>query len=156
MSPCSRNRFLLVSLLSVAAAALTVTGCTSGMVSSTTSPDAVTGPSFVVGTDAPLASVTSFTVQLQGINAIDASGKSVPLLSGTPTVDFARFNGLQTLLDMNDVPADTYDSINIVLGNGTIGYLDTSGGGEPALKTASASFTTSTISITLAKPLVIK
>jgi hypothetical protein len=108
-----------------------------------------------VGTDAPAASVTSFSVVLQGINAIDSSGNSVPLLSGTPTVDFARFNGLQTLLDMNDVPAGTYNSVTISLGAGTIGYLDTSASGAPTIQTEAASFTTTSVNITLKKPLVV-
>ncbi|HVU48733.1 MAG TPA: DUF4382 domain-containing protein [Terracidiphilus sp.] len=143
------------SLLLLAAAALTATGCTSGMVSSTTSTNAVTGPAFVVGTDAPAAAVTSFSVQLQGINAVDSSGNSVPLLSGTPTVDFARFNGLQTLLDLNNVPAGTYNSVTISLGAGTIGYLDTSGSGAPTIQTEAATFTTSSVNITLKNPLVV-
>ncbi len=156
MTPHSRNRFSTPSLFLLAAAALVVAGCTSGMVSSGgTSTNAVTGPAFVVGTDAPLASVTSFAVQIQSIDAIDSSGKSVSLLSGTPTVDFARFNGLQTLLDLNDVPADTYNSVTITLGTGTIGYLDTSGSGAPAIKTEAATFTTNSVNINLKKPLVV-
>ena len=89
-----------LSLLSLAAASLLAAGC-GGAVDGTpvSNPNAVTGPSFVVGTDVPLAGVTSFSVQIESIDAVTASGTSVPLLSGTPTVDFARFNGLQTLLD---------------------------------------------------------
>lgn len=113
------------------------------------------GPAFVVGTDAPMASVTSLSVQVQSVDAINSSGGSVSLLSGMPTVDFARYNGLQALLDMNDVPAGTYNSVNITLGSGTIGYLDTSGTGAPTIKTEAATFTTSTISVTLNKPLVV-
>jgi hypothetical protein len=114
----------------------------------------------VVGTDAPMASVTSFTVQVQGVSATDASNNTVQLLSGTPTVDFARFNGLQTLLDMNDVPVGTYTSISITLGSATIGYLNVpSGGGEPTLATEAATYpssaTTYTYTETLAKPLVV-
>ncbi len=116
---------------------------------------ATSGPSFVVGTDAPMASVTSFSVQIESIDAIDSSGNSVDLISGTPTVDFARYNGLQTLIDMNDVPADTYTSVKITLGAGTIGYLDTSGTAAPTIKTEAATFTTSTVSVTLNKPLVV-
>ena len=71
-----------------------------------------TGSAFVIGTDAPVASVVSFNATIQSINAIDANNNSVPLVSGSPTVDFARYNGLQTLLDMNDVPADTYTQIH--------------------------------------------
>jgi len=156
MSPKNQVRSFSFTLLLVAIAALFQTGC-NGM-SGGSPTGTVTGPTgaaFIVGTDAPLASVTSFSVQLQAVDAIDSTGKSVSLLSGTPTVDFARFNGLQTLLDMNDVPVGTYNSISITLGTGTIGYLDTSGAGAPTIQTMPASFTSSTVSVTLATPLVI-
>jgi Domain of unknown function (DUF4382) len=152
-----RSRLHGLALLLAFAAALAVTGCTSGMVSSGsgTSTNTATGHTFVVGTDAPAASVTSFSVQIESIDAIDANNNSVPLISGTPTVDFARFNGLQTLLDANDVPAGTYNSVSITLGAGTIGYLDTSGGGAPAIATEAATFSTSTVNVTLKNPLVV-
>ena len=123
------------------------------MSNSAASSDA-TGSSFVVGTDAPMASVTSFSVQVQSIAATDASGNTVQLLSGSPTVDFARFNGLQTLLDMNDVPAGTYSNVTVTLGAATIGYLDTSTT-EPTIKTMTASLTTNTVSASLARPMVV-
>lgn len=157
MSPHSQNKFVRLASLLLSAAALMATGCTSGMVSTgTTTTNAATGSSFVVGTDAPLASVTSFTVQLVSVDAIDSTtGAKVSLISGTPSVDFARFNGLQTLLDMNDVTAGTYDTVAITLGTGTIGYLDTSGTGAPTIQTEPATFTTSTVNVTLKNPLVV-
>ena len=144
----------LTHLFLLTAAVLLAAGCSSTNMGSAGASGAA-GPAFVVGTDAPMASVTSLSVQVQSIDAINSSGGSVSLLSGTPTVDFARYNGLQALLDMNNVPAGTYSSINITLGPGTIGYLDTSGAGAPTIKTEAATFTTSTISVTLAKPLVV-
>ena len=44
-----------------------------------------------------MASVTSFAVQIQSVELTDSSGNTVNLVSGTPTVDFARYNGLQSL-----------------------------------------------------------
>jgi hypothetical protein len=156
MSPKILNKYSRLAFLLLTTAVIAATGCTSGMVTNgTTQSSGATGPAFVVGTDAPAASVTSFSVQLMSIDAINSSGTSVPLLSGTPTVDFARFNGLQTLLDMNDVPAGTYNSVTIALGTGTIGYLDTSGSGAPVIQTEAATFTTSSVNVTLAKPLVV-
>ena len=143
-----------ICLLSLAAASLLAAGC-GGAIDTPAVTSSITGPAFVVGTDAPLASVTSFAVQVQGINAIDAKGNSTPLLSGTPTVDFARFNGLQTLLDMNDVPADTYTSVSITLGPATIGYLNTVAGSAPTIQSEAATLTTSTVNITLASPLIV-
>ena len=96
---------------------------TSGTQSST---NGTTGSAFVIGTDAPLASVVSFTTTVQSIDAIDANNNSVPLLSGSPSVDWARYNGLQTMLDMNNVPAGTYTQIQVTFATTpapTIGYL---------------------------------
>jgi hypothetical protein len=101
-----------------------------------------------------MASITSFAVQLTSVEAINASGNTVSLVSGTPTVDFARFNGLQTLLDMNDVPAGTYTSVQITLGAATLGYLNT-GSGAPTITTETATLTSSTVNIALASPLVV-
>lgn len=147
------GRPFLLPLLTLATAALLVSGCSGGSMSATSNSSGPTGASFVVGTDAPMASVTSFSAQVQSIAATDASGNTVQLLSGAPTVDFARYNGLQTLLDMNNVPVGTYTSVSIKLGAATIGYLDTSGGGAPVIKTEAANLTTSTVNVTLAKPL---
>jgi len=151
----SRTCFKSLTILSFAAAAFLLAGCSSLTNSATNIvSSAGTGSAFVVGTDAPMASVVSFTAQVESIDAIDASGNSVSLISGTPTVDFARFNGLQTLLDMNDVPAGTYDSVSITLGTATIGYLNT-GSGAPTIASETATLTSSTTKITLASPLVV-
>lgn len=153
MSPTSLDSPRKLALLLLTAALFATIGCGSGTLNTATQ-SSTSGPAYVVGTDAPLASVTSFAVQVESIDAITSSGTSVPLLSGTPTVDFARFNGLQTLLDMNDVPAGTYDSVSITLGSGTIGYLNTSGS-APTIQTEAATFTNSTVNVTLANPLVV-
>jgi hypothetical protein len=155
MSPKSHDKLIRLAMLLLTGGSLFATGCTNGMESSTATSGGETGSAFVVGTDAPVASVTSFSVQIMSVDAIDSSGKSVPLMSGTPTVDFARFNGLQTLLDMNDVPADTYNSVTITLGAGTIGYLNTSGAGAPTIATEPATFTSPTVNVNLPKPFVV-
>lgn len=154
MRTSTRAVAVSLSLFSLASGALFLAGCAATMSNSTAGSDAVTGSSFVVGTDAPMASVTSFSVQVQSISATDANNKTVQLLSGSPTVDFARFNGLQTLLDMNDVPVGTYSNVTVTLGTATIGYLDTSSA-EPAIKTMTATLTTNTVSATLAQPMVV-
>jgi hypothetical protein len=161
----SRTPFksLPFALVSFAAAALLIAGCGSGSVVSGTigtgTQTTETGPAFVVGTDAPLASVVSFSVPVQSIDAITSTGTSVPLLSGTPTVDFARFNGLQTLLDMNDVPVNTYNSISITLGTPTIGYLNVPASGAPTIETQTGTYpagtSTYTYTVQLASPLVV-
>jgi hypothetical protein len=146
---------VLLSVAALTTATLILAGCNAiSKIESTINPKTVTGPAFIVGTDAPIASVTSFTVQVTSITASDGGGKSVSLLSGSPTIDFARFNGLQSLLDMNDVPVGSYINVTITLGTATIGYLDTTSP-EPAIKTENATLSTPTINITLAKPLVV-
>jgi hypothetical protein len=144
----------LLTVLALCIIAVLCVGC--GTTATTTSnSQAVTAPAFIIGTDAPLPSVTSFSVEIQSIDAVTSSGTSVPLLSGSPTVDFARFNGLQTLLDMNDVPVGTYTSIVVTLGPATIGYLNVVAGSAPTIATEPATLSTSTITTTLAAPLVV-
>ena len=138
-------------MLSVAV--LAVAGC-GGSMSTGSIQSADSGPVFVVGTDAPLASVTSFAAQINSVVLTNSGGSTSSLISGTPTVDFARFNGLQTLLDMNSVPTGTYTGVTITLGSATIGYLNT-GNTPPTIQTQAATLTTSTVNITLNHPLVV-
>ena len=153
------SRISLLSLLALTAGFLLIAGCSGGLTTSTNSTSSSpTGASFVVGTDAPMASVVSFTVQLSSVDAFtssDCSGTGVSLVSGTPSVDFARFNGLQTLLDMNDVPVGTYNCVSITLGTAMLGYLDTSAGGAPTIQTEAATLTTSTVTAPLSNPMVV-
>ena len=144
----------LLTILTLCCIAALCVGC--GTTASTVAnQQAVTAPAFIIGTDAPLPSVTSFAVEIQSIDAVTTDGISVPLLSGSPTVDFARFNGLQTLLDMNAVPVGTYSSIIVTLGPATIGYLNVVAGTAPTIATEPAVLSTSTITTTLATPLVV-
>jgi len=153
MSPNKQNTPLRLAFLLLTAAVILATGCSNGSLSNTTS-SASTGSAFVVGTDAPMASVTSLAVQIQSIELTDSSGNTANLVSGTPTVDFARYNGLQSLIDMNDVPVGTYTGATITLGTATLGYLDTTTT-PPSIKTEPATLTTSTVTVTLNKPLII-
>ena len=145
----------LLTFLSLTIIAILCVGCGTSATNTVTNPQTQTAPAFVIGTDAPLPSVTSFSVQLMSIDAITADGTSVPLLSGTPTVDFARFNGLQTLIDMNDVPVGTYTGIAVTLGPATLGYLNVVAGVAPTIQTEDATLSTTTITKTLATPLVV-
>jgi hypothetical protein len=135
-----------------------IAGCTSGMVTNSTNSNSTspTGASFVVGTDAPMAAVTSFAVQLSAINAYtstDCSGTGVSLISAQ-TVDFARYNGLQSLIDMNDVAAGSYNCVSISLGTATLGYLDTTNP-EPTITTETATLSSNSLTYPLASPMVV-
>lgn len=146
-------RRIVVGVLSFGA--LFAAGCSSVSGPLSANPNAQTGQVFVIGTDAPAASVVSFTATLESMDAIDSNGNSVPLISGSPTVDFARFNGLQTLLDVDNVSAGTYNSVSITLGPSvTVGYLDTSTA-PPSIKTTTFTVSTSPIKITLPNPVTI-
>jgi Domain of unknown function (DUF4382) len=134
-----------------------VTGCSSGGSSTppTNSTPAETGNVYVMGTDAPLPSVVSFAVGVQSITLSDGSSTPVSILNGAQTVDFARFNGLSTLLDFNAIPTGTYTTATITLGTATLGYLNTQTGGAPAIASMPATLTQSVVTINLASPLVV-
>jgi hypothetical protein len=100
-------------------------GCGGGTSSNpTTTTPAQSGSVFVSGTDAPLPSVVSFQVDITGITVSDGINPPVSVLNGTQTVDFARFDGLHTLLDLNTIPTGSYTSATVTLANPQIGYLN--------------------------------
>jgi hypothetical protein len=154
MSPKLFEKLLRLALVPLCAAVLVTAGCSSSSMTTTGTQSAETGSAFAIGTDAPMASVVSFPVQLESVELTGSGGSTTTLISGMPTVDFARYNGLQALLDMNDVPVGTYTGVTITLGSGSIGYLDTSST-PPAIQSMAASFTSSTVNVTLTKPLVV-
>lgn len=163
MSPKQCKMLLRLALVPVAAAVLAVAGCTSSVVGTGTGTQSQTGSTFVVGTDAPMASVISFNVTVSNVYLNPTGGGTpVSMISGSPSVDFARYNGLQTLLDMNAVPTGTYDSVTIDLGAGTIGYLNTTTP-PPSISTMPVTYTNgstpsttgTSVTINLANPLVV-
>jgi hypothetical protein len=145
--------------------AVIVSGCGGGG-SMSTPVQAQNGSVFVTGTDAPLPSVVSFQVDITGITVSDGTNPPVSVLSNTQTVDFARLNGLHTLLDLNTIPAGTYTGVTVTLANPQIGYLNltnpqTNPPTRPTISTLNsttspaASLTQSSVTITLASPLVV-
>ena len=107
-------------------------GCSgSGALSGTTTPSAQTGSAFLTGTDAPLPSIVSFQVQVTNVTVSDGTNPPVSILSAPQTIDFARFNGLQSLLDFNAIPAGTYTTITVSLADPMLAYLNTSQTGAP-------------------------
>jgi Domain of unknown function (DUF4382) len=135
-----------------------IAGCSSGSGSSpsqTGTTQAQSGSVYVLGTDAPLPSVVSFAVNIQSITLSEGSSTPVSILNGAQTVDFARFNGLSTLLDFNSIPAGTYTTATISLGTATLGYLNTQTGGAPAISVMPATLTQPTVTINLATPFVV-
>ncbi len=164
MSPKTYANSYRLALLALSAAAFVTAGCGTGSLMPTQSSSGPTGSSFVVGTDAPLASVVSFstTISVTATPVGDTPGGSSDVsLVSSQSVDFARYNGLQTLLNENSVTAGSYGAITITLGTtmspGTIGYLDASGSGAPTIQTESVTYASSSnpVTITLANPYVV-
>jgi Domain of unknown function (DUF4382)/Domain of unknown function (DUF5666) len=151
-----------IAVLALVAAA---SGCGGGA-SSTTPTQPESGSVFVNGTDAPLPSVVSFQVDITGMTVSDGVNPPISVLSGTQTVDFARLNGLHTLLDLNSIPAGTYTNVNVTLANPEIMYLNvtnpqTTPPTRPTVTTLNATsspavtLTQSSVPITLSSPLTV-
>jgi hypothetical protein len=149
------------------AGALVISASGCGMGSSTTPVmPGQSGTVFVTGTDAPLPSVVSFQVDITGMMVTDANNMSQSVLNGTQTVDFARLNGLRTLLDINTIPAGTYTSVTVTMANPQIGYLNvanpqTNPPTRPTISTLNGTtspavtLTTSSVTIPLANSLLV-
>jgi Domain of unknown function (DUF4382) len=156
MSPKVFDSFFRLALVPLTAAVLVATGCSGSMSTTTTgTQSSASGPAFLIGTDAPLAAVVSMQVTLQDVELTNGTSTTTTLVKGTPTVDFARYNGLQGLVDMVDVPAGTYTGVTFVLGPGTVSWLNTSSGSAPTIQSASAAFSSTTVTVSLPKPLVV-
>jgi len=127
---------------------------------STATQSSTGGPVFLVGTDAPapLPSVVGVKIQLESIVLTNGSTKSSNLLTSPVVVDFARYNGLQGFVDMNNVQAGTYTGVTIALGTSNeIDYLNT-GATPPSITNltgSSVTLTTSSVNITLNKSLTV-
>jgi uncharacterized protein DUF4382 len=124
------------------------------------------GAVFVTGTDAPLQGVVSFQVDITGMSVTDSNGNTQSVTTGTSTIDFARLNGMRTLLDINTIPAGTYNTVTVTLANPKIGYLNvtnpqTTPPTRPTITTLdgtttpAVTLTQSMIPIPLANPLVV-
>ncbi len=142
------TRGFLILLL---AAALSSCG---GGVSTTSTPQASkVGTSFIIGQDAPLGSVLSFQITLTGLTASDGTN-TVSLITQPQDVEFAKLNGLRTLLDIKSVPAGTYTIITATISTPTIGYLDTSTS-PPSVGTINGTLTQSSVTVQLNTPMVV-
>jgi len=157
----------LSAIAGIVALGFGLTGC-GGSTSSTTSTSttAESGQVFVNGTDAPLPSVLSFQVDVTGMTVSDGTNPPVSIFSGSQTIDFARLNGLHTLLDINTIPAGTYTSVTVTLANPQISFLNvtnpqTTPPTHPTITTLNttsspaASLTQSSVTVTLSSPLTV-
>jgi hypothetical protein len=124
------------------------------------------GTVFVAGGDAPMPSVVSFKVTISGISVAATGGTPVTVTNGPQDVDFAKLNGLHTLIDLNTIPAGTYNTVTVMLANPEIDYLNvanpqTNPPTRPTISsytsttTPPATLSNSSVTITLANPLVV-
>jgi hypothetical protein len=141
-------------------------GCGAGNMSTPPVSQQQSGMVFISGGDAPLPSVVSFKVDIMGIAVAQGTSTPITVTTGQQTVDFAKLNGLHTLLDLNTIPAGTYDSAIVTLANPEIDYLNVTNPqtNPPTRPTVSALTSTSTppatlsmstVTISLANPLVV-
>ena len=150
-------------------AALALIACAVGCGAGNTTTQTVlpqSGTIFVSGSDAPLPSVVSFKVDISGIAVAEGMGTPVTVTTGTQTVDFAKLNGLHTLLDLNTIAPGTYDTVIVTLANPEIDYLNvtnpqTNPPTRPTISsltsttTPPATLSTSTVTISLSSPLIV-
>ena len=149
--------------------ALALIGIAAGCGAGNTTMQAVqpqSGTIFVSGGDAPLPSVVSFRVVISGISVAEGMGTPVTVTTGPQMVDFAKLNGLHTLLDLNTIPAGTYDTVIVTLASPEIDYLNvtnpqTNPPTRPTISsytsttTPPATLSTSTVTISLSSPLIV-
>jgi hypothetical protein len=141
-------------------------GCGAGNMSTPPVSQQQSGMVFISGGDAPLPSVVSFKVDIMGIAVAQGTSTPITVTTGEQTVDFAKLNGMHTLLDLNTIPAGTYDTVIVTLANPEIDYLNvtnpqTNPPTRPTISaltstsTPPATLSMSTVTISLTNPLVV-
>src|SRR5580692_3537808 len=141
-------------------------GCGTGNMSTLPVAQQQSGMVFVSGGDAPLPSVVSFKVVIMAISVAQGTSTPITVTTGQQTVDFAKLNGLHTLLDLNTIPAGTYDTVIVTLASPEIDYLNvtnpqTNPPTRPTISsltsttTPPATLSMSTVTISLTNPLVV-
>src|SRR5271163_4931076 len=88
--------------------ALAPSSCGGGM-GTTSNPTQGQASIYTLGTDAPLRSIGSCEVTVNGITLYNGT-TNVSVLSQPQIVDFAQLSGLHQLLDLTAVPIGTYTS----------------------------------------------
>ncbi len=122
-----RKTYLTLALL-MALAALSLTSCGGpGSTVSQPPPPAGSGSVVVLGTDAPLCNVYSFTVTISGITLTPQGGGSAISILGsgqTMTVDFLRLMDFNSVLHLASVPVGTYGQMTLTLSSAQLTVID--------------------------------
>ncbi len=108
-------------------AALSLTSC-GGPTSTVSSPAPQgSGTLAILGTDAPLCNVYSFTVTISGITLTPQGGGAPVSILGsgqTMTVDFLRLMDFNTVLHLASVPVGTYSQMTLTLSSAQLTVID--------------------------------
>ncbi len=133
-------------------AALLLSSCGGGSSSPSTSNGQASV--FTVGTDAPLPSVVSCQLMVTGITIFNGT-TNVSVLSTPQIVDFAQFNGLHQLLDLNAVPNGTYTSATVTISSPVIGYINVNPPNPPTASTINGTLSVSSVTVNFPQPFVL-
>ena len=133
-------------------AALLLSSCGGGTSSSSTSNGQASV--FTVGTDAPLPSIVSCQLMVTGITIFNGT-TNVSVLSTPQIVDFAQFNGLHQLLDLNAVPNGTYTSATVTIASPVIGYINVNPPNPPTASTINGTLSVSSVTVNFPQPFVL-
>jgi Domain of unknown function (DUF4382) len=133
-------------------AALLLSSCGGGTSSSSNSNGQASV--FTVGTDAPLPSVVSCQLMVTSITIFNGT-TDVSVLSTPQVVDFAQFNGLHQLLDLNAVPNGTYTSATVTIASPVIGYINVNPPNPPTASTINGTLSVSSVTVNFPQPFVL-
>jgi Domain of unknown function (DUF4382) len=146
----AKTSTLVLCLLAIVGLA----SCSGGTSGTQPDPQQQSASVFTIGTDAPLPSVVSCAVTVSGITIFNGTN-NISVLSQPQTVDFAQFNGLHQLMDLNSVPTGTYTSATVTLSAPVLGYIDTTQS-PPAITTINGSLTQSSVTVNFPNPFVLQ
>lgn len=139
----------------VYAVAMLLVGCGGGtaVVPPPSNNPAPQGTVALIGTDAPLGSVLAFKITFTGLRASDGTN-TVALLAQPQEVEFARLNGLRTLLALQSIPAGSYTSVTATLASPVISVLDLTTS-PPSVQMTNGTLTQSSVTVQLNQPMVV-
>lgn len=111
------------------------------------------GNVFILGTDAPVGSVVAFRILFTGLTVSDGT-TTVPLITEPQEIEFARLNGLRTLLALEPAATGTYNRVTVTMASPVISFLDFSTA-PPSVGTLNGTLVRSSVTVDLPAPLVV-
>lgn len=143
----------LQGLVALALAAAMV-ACGGGTVAPRTPVSSSTqGNIFILGTDAPVGSVVAFRITFTGLTVSDGT-TTVPLITEPQEIEFARLNGLRTLLALEPAATGSYNRVTVTMASPVISFLDFSAA-PPSVGSLNGTLVRSSVTVDLPNPLVV-